>query len=312
MLRLPLDPIGWEWITWLALVSWTGILASFAAWGVPHFLAAHQLTAPNYRKQPIPLGSGLAVWATLIAHQAFLSLLAGEWQGKDLYGNLTIAATAVFMAGWLDDTVGDVKVKGLRGHWHALRYERRLTTGALKALVTASAAAWIGILAAGAIMPFDASLPDALIVFLNGVARWGVVFLLLCLSANTVNLLDLRPGRALKGFFVLGGAALLGSAWHGTFSTAVVFLLPALLSAVALFRQDIRACSMLGDAGANLLGFLAGFTLAICAPWPMQVLIAGLLTGLHVAAERFSLSKVIERIQLLRWFDRLGRADRQP
>ncbi|WP_213412220.1 hypothetical protein [Xylanibacillus composti] len=306
-------PEGWNWLAWLLLWGWTGTVAALAAWSVPRFLAAHRLTAANFRKQLIPLGSGMAVWVTVAAHCAFLSLFAAWWQGTEVYGSLAIAGTAVFFAGWLDDTVGDVKVKGLRGHWQAFRHNAQVTTGALKALSAAAAAAWIGALVAGPIPPIGgwAAVEEAGVVLI-WLVRWLLAFLLMCLSANTLNLLDLRPGRALKGFFVLGVAALLGGVWQGRTSEAIVMLMPGLLAALCLFRQDIQARSMLGDSGVNLLGFLAGFALASCAPMLMQLLIVALLTFLHVAAERISLSHVIDRTLLLHWFDRLGRADRQP
>ncbi len=294
---------------WLVLWGWTGAAAAVAAWAVPRFLAAHQLTALNYRKQPIPLGSGLAVWITVAAHSMFLSVAVGdEW----MFPSLPVAATVVFLAGWLDDTVGDVDVKGLRGHWQALRYEARLTTGTLKALAAAGAALWMSTLLAGA-LPSMRSM-DVLgtaATTLIWLVRWCLAFLLMCLSANALNLLDLRPGRALKGFFVMGGVVLLGSVWQDALFEALVCLLPVLLSALCLFRQDIRAHSMLGDSGANLLGFITGFAVAAYTSWLVQIWVVTVLIVLHWAAERISLSEVIDRTGLLYWLDRLGRADRQ-
>ncbi|MCQ6349962.1 hypothetical protein NPL98_28810, partial [Bacillus cereus] len=72
--------------------------------------------------------------------------------------------------------------------------------------------------------------------------------------ANLANLLDLRPGRALK--VVLPPAALLvlaaGEAERprrgGTLALA------ALLPGLAALPADLRERGMLGDAGANVLG----------------------------------------------------------
>jgi hypothetical protein len=64
---------------------------------------------------------------------------------------------------------------------------------------------------------------------------------------------------------------------------------------------------MLGDAGANAAGALAGFLLAWRSPlWLLSVL-AVVLLALNVTSERVSFSKVIERVAFLRWLDGLGR-----
>ncbi len=64
---------------------------------------------------------------------------------------------------------------------------------------------------------------------------------------------------------------------------------------------------MLGDAGANPAGALAGVFLAMW--WPLWGVIAlvVLLGVLNVVSERVSFSSAIEGSTLLRWFDGLGR-----
>ena len=64
---------------------------------------------------------------------------------------------------------------------------------------------------------------------------------------------------------------------------------------------------MLGDSGANLLGFAAGIGLYAVLPDPWVAVAA----GVAVVAERRRrdrvVRRVIERTPPLRWFDALGR-----
>jgi hypothetical protein len=124
--------------------------------------------------------------------------------------------------------------------------------------------------------------------------------LLIALSANAVNLLDLRPGRALKGLGVLTLTALI---WQ----PAAIWLLGPLLSGVALLAAlDCRAMAMMGDVGANSAGALVGLTLAAGAPPTVKLVLVALLALLHVVAERWSLTRLIAASRGLRWLDRLG------
>ncbi len=118
--------------------------------------------------------------------------------------------------------------------------------------------------------------------------------LLVGLSANVINQLDTRPGRALKAF-------LLGSAMLGLRPRRGVAL------AVLIAPYDLREMSMLGDAGSNTLGALLGYEsvgkLRGAARWSV---IGGLAT-LTVIGEQRSVGEVIERGRVLGAIDRLGR-----
>ncbi len=125
-----------------------------------------------------------------------------------------------------------------------------------------------------------------------GLARTRTVSgaLLVGLSANGLNQLDTRPGRALKVYL---GAALA--------------LRAPLRLAVLLAPYDLRERTMLGDAGSNALGAMLGLSsvsrltergrwAAICA-----------LSGLTLLGELVSLGGLIERTPVLRELDALGR-----
>ena len=236
----------------------------------------------NYRGRPVSLAGGPA-------------LVAGATAGAVLGAGSGRAAAAAAAAGagagtvgWYDDLVGgrpEQAAKGFRGHLAALR-SGRVTAGAVKvAGVGASglvAAALLGSSRRGR------------------VARGADVLLgagVVAGMANLVNLLDLRPGRALKAGLVLGVplAARSGVA-AGTVGAAAA-LLPA----------DLDERIMLGDAGANALGALLGTALAArTGPVARAALLAG-LAALTAASERVSFTQVIARTPVLRELDALGR-----
>jgi hypothetical protein len=119
--------------------------------------------------------------------------------------------------------------------------------------------------------------------------------LLVGLSANALNQLDTRPGRALKAFLL--GSALLG-------------LRPrkAVAVAVLLAPYDLREMAMLGDAGSNALGAVLGLESVRKLTGRQRARAVVALAGLTALGELRSLGSLIERAPLLRELDALGRA----
>lgn len=118
--------------------------------------------------------------------------------------------------------------------------------------------------------------------------------LLVGLSANALNQLDTKPGRALKAFLL--GSALLGFRPR-----------KAVAAAVLLAPYDLREMAMLGDTGANALGALLGCEsvarISRTRRWGAIVALA----GLTFLGERRSLGALIERTPVLSGLDALGR-----
>jgi len=114
--------------------------------------------------------------------------------------------------------------------------------------------------------------------------------LLVGLSANVLNQLDTRPGRALKAYL---GAALAVDAPLGL--------------AVLLTAYDLREMAMLGDAGSNGLGTLLGLSSVNRFTGRGRWAAIGALAGLTLLGETHSLGELIERTPLLRDLDTLGR-----
>jgi glycosyl transferase family 2 len=118
--------------------------------------------------------------------------------------------------------------------------------------------------------------------------------LLVGLSANAVNQLDTRPGRALKAFalgsFLLRGAPLRGAA-----------------AAVLLAPYDLREMAMLGDSGSNALGAMLGLRSVGRFTERQRWSAIAALAGLTLLGERRSLGELIERTPVFRELDAWGR-----
>jgi UDP-GlcNAc:undecaprenyl-phosphate GlcNAc-1-phosphate transferase len=236
-------------------------------------LAERGALAANHRGHRIPVGAGLA--------PALATALVGLAAGGSAGPSFAAGVLGFALVGLVDDLLGDRTTGGLRGHLGAL-LAGRLTTGAVKALVGFGVAAAVALAAGG------------------GILRVAVATLVMALAANAVNLFDLRPGRALKVVLLVGLVA---------FVAAPAAVTADLLGAAAgAWPEDVAGRAMLGDVGANALGFGLGFALARL---PSQGAVVALLAlvALHAYTERSSLSQAIERVAWLRYLDRLGRRD---
>lgn len=261
------------------LVAW--LATAWLAGPVSRMLAHGGAGRPNYRGREVPTAGGLAV---------LLGLTLGSlpWLLAGRAGAVPAAALVAWwgmgLLGLLDDLAGDRQARGFRGHWRALA-GGRLTTGFLKAsgglLVSAIAAA----VAAGG---------------WEALGR-GIVA---ALAANAVNLLDVRPGRAAKGY--LAGTMLLLPVAGG--DALFLLLLPA-AAAAGFLPRELREEAMLGDAGSNPLGASLGLAAGLALP-PSALFLAGAsLLALNLYAERHSLSEFILRHPWLDHLDRLGRLE---
>ncbi len=256
---------------------------AFGLGGTLWLTARYNLRRPNFRGDLIPSAFGLVVVL------CGLFVYTYEWNAQGLGTGSTAAYVVVTLGfgvlGLLDDVRGDRGVGGFRGHFRALA-GGRLTTGAAKAL------------GGGAI-----SLIAAFLICWP--LRWQMVLsaLLVALSANTLNLIDLRPGRCLFGFFV-GSVVVLGTL-AANHALDVGFLFDvAFAVAIVLYPLDAGGRVMLGDTGANTLGAILGVAGALYfAPFWQGVLVL-LLATFQLWCERRSLSRLIEETPWLRRLDR--------
>ncbi len=241
------------------------------------------LVRRNYRGWLIPRGYGI-IWL------AFGAVLYGEltWiadaSARPLSLSFLLVTVGFGLLGLADDLWGSEEAKGLRGHLGALRHGR-VTTGLVKA---------VGGLVAGVVTAYLLE-PD-----------WGALVggLLIALMANAMNLLDMRPGRAVSVFLVLSVVVVVYLLrTEQTLTAALLGFMMA--SALLLRRRDAAGEAMMGDVGSNLLGGVLGVSIVAGCPLWLEGMVLALLVALHVAAERVSLSQWIERTDWARRLDRM-------
>ncbi|MEV7231647.1 hypothetical protein [Polymorphospora sp. NPDC051019] len=278
------------------LVAGAGVLAARAALGaVTATPRAPALDRTNFRGRTVTLAAGpaLAVGASVAA--------AAGAPGPASGAAAAVAGLASGAVGLYDDVVGarpDQKTaKGFAGHLSALR-DGRVTSGLVKIAGVGAAG-----LAAATLLAADPAVRGHR--HRRGQRRAGrVVDVLLGAgvvagTANLVNLLDLRPGRALKSGLLLGAPLVSGPA--GGLAAGPVG------AAAALLPDDLDERVMLGDSGANALGALLGVALAARSGPLGRAGILAVVTALTAASEKVSFTQVIQRTPGLRELDALGR-----
>ncbi len=239
----------------------------------------------SFSGKAVSLTEGLVASAAMIAGAAVAP--AGSRRGA-----LTAIGSAA-AAGYIDDQLEDrfpAKGKGLRGHLGALR-EGKLTSGALKI-------AMIGGGAALGTLPLRRSGNAP-----HRCATWVCQSALVAGTANLVNLLDLRPGRALKA----SGLAAVPLAVSGN-GVAAAMAGSVLASGAVCASDDLSGKTMLGDFGANALGAGLGYAVASSSRASVRIGVLGAVVALTLASEKVSFSQVIEGNPVLSWVDQLGRS----
>lgn len=295
-------------------------------------IKASQWERTNFHGVTVSLRGGVAMAGAAVASAAVASVLSD--QPRAALGGV-VASLGGGLAGYIDDVDqgahdGGKVAKGLKGHLGALAHGQ-VTTGVIKiAGIGASA------LAASALVGSKATSVSgkAADLVLNTVLIAG--------TANLANLLDLRPGRALKAtvlvatplsYFSCAAAKAPASGASVTSATASVTsgasgapsatpaapasaspasaqrLLASGLNAAAITAlvEDLQETTMLGDTGANAAGALLGTSLAANDSWKLRLGTTLGVVGLILASEKVSFSKVIAANPALNWLDQLWR-----
>ncbi len=299
----------------LAVAAGAAVAARALFAGTPALpeAAQRELERTNHRGETVTLASGpvLTVAATAAA-------VAGAPKG--LRAAAAVAGIGAGAVGLYDDIVGarpDQKSdKGFRGHVAALR-EGRVSAGLVKVAgiglagliagraVTKGQAR--GLIAGRAVTKGQARGLIGGRAVTNGQARGRVGAVADALvaggvvagTANLVNLLDLRPGRAIKAGLLIGAPLTAGPAGG--------LVAGPIGAAAALIPEDLDERTMLGDSGANALGALLGLGLAASTGRRGRAALLAGLVALTAASEKVSFTKVIERTPVLRELDGLGR-----
>jgi UDP-GlcNAc:undecaprenyl-phosphate/decaprenyl-phosphate GlcNAc-1-phosphate transferase len=292
---------------WIIISAGSLLLGLFFLRCSKPILESPALLRLNYRGAEVPTSAGLiftpvflVVWiVVLILHRSsgyFRS--AGQDMSALMAGLyiLLILVLGMSLVGFLDDVAGDRSVRGFAGHFTEALHGR-FTTGFFKAL--------IGFLVA---LVVTSGLFRILHPLWKYYGKWFLSAAIVALAANLFNLLDLRPGRALKLYFPLmlltaGLALRFGYLRYGYILPAV----PVIAAALVLFPGDLKEKHMLGDAGSNVLGAVVGLGLVMEVNVWWQIGILVFLVFLTVLSEKFSFSRAIEGNRVLNWLDELGR-----
>lgn len=295
-------------------------------------IKASQWERTNFHGATVSLRGGVAMAGAAVASAAVASALSD--QPRAALGGV-VASLGGGLAGYIDDVDqgahdGGKVAKGLKGHLGALAHGQ-VTTGVIKiAGIGASA------LAASALVGSKATSVG------GKVADLALNTVLIAGTANLANLLDLRPGRALKAtvlvaaplsYFSCADAKTPASGASVTSATASVTsgasgapsatpaapasasgasaqrLLASGLNAAAITAlvEDLQETTMLGDTGANAAGALLGTSLAANDSWKLRLGTTLGVVGLILASEKVSFSKVIAANPALNWLDQLWR-----
>ncbi len=235
----------------------------------------------NYQGIDIPVSAGISLPMAMIIVFGLFSLLS--WYEVNYHLFLLGVMTICFL-GFIDDVWGQRDTLGFKGHFGQL-FKGRLTTGGLKAL-------------GGGLIAFFLAL------FLSG--PWYEVILntfIIALFTNMLNLLDLRPGRAGKGFvFFLLVLLILAKG-----NIDWLLITPVLGALLAYLPYDLKAKVMMGDAGSNVLGLILGYLCMVYLPIAIRIGVVVFLIVMHVYTEKYSLTQTIEKNSFLRALDNWGR-----
>ena len=267
-----------------AILILTGLLGTYSI--IPLFrslLIESNVLRPNYKKDMIPVSMGIVFLPMLIINAIILAYFTTNFKDMLYIFIFLFGLVSMFFAGILDDIIGNRDVSGLKGHFKSL-LNGKLTTGGFKALF----GGFIGLVISIAIS--------------KNIYDIVINTLIIALSTNLMNLLDLRPGRAIKGYLLISIVLLFTL---GEYTRNLLLLI--FPNVIAYFNQDLKAKAMMGDTGSNVLGISIGILFVMGYPLKVRLIWLAFLIFIHILTEKYSLTKIIENNKFLNFIDKLGR-----
>ncbi len=262
----------------------TGLVGTYLI--IPLFknlLIESNVVRPNYKNDMIPVSMGIVFLPMIIINGIILAYFTKDFKELTLLFIFIFATMSMFFAGILDDIIGNRDVSGLKGHFMSL-LKGKLTTGGFKALF----GGFVGLIISVSIS--------------KNIVDIVINTLIIALSTNLMNLLDLRPGRAIKVYlFIMLG---LFTTLTGYVRNLILLLVPNVL---AYFNNDLKAKAMMGDTGSNVLGISIGIIFVMAYSFKIRIAWLIFLIFIHILTEKYSLTKIIEKNKFLNFIDKLGR-----
>jgi UDP-GlcNAc:undecaprenyl-phosphate GlcNAc-1-phosphate transferase len=241
--------------------------------GLPFFIswqAGKKFLTVNFEGKKIATAGGAILFLSLLfGYPFFLSLplsLKFPWTLLFFY------LFGITLLGVIDDIWGEKKCKGLRAHLRKFCKGEGISTGMYKA-------------AGGLLLGTFVSTKISGGYWLS----WLIGGLYLALLSNLFNLLDTRPGRSIKTFFLTS----LPLIFYHNFA----WLLIPIWGVLAIYLPwEENKQIMLGDTGAYMLGGILGFSSLFVLSGRSIIFLNVFLLFLHLFCEKFSLNSIMEKM----------------
>jgi UDP-GlcNAc:undecaprenyl-phosphate GlcNAc-1-phosphate transferase len=253
------------------------------------------LMKKNFLGRSIPIIGGLTFLIGAVCTIPLVNIWLTGFAGSDdepgvyVLNAWVLSVLGFAVLGLIDDIWGSRDVGGFKGHFQSLIVKRRITTGLLKAVGGGGLALVSG---------YELSLD------MRSVHGYQPIYLLTCvyglliaLLANSLNLIDVRPGRTLSTAIILS-LAIIGTEF-GRFASP--FLLVAF---IPIYIYDRAGKIMLGDCGSNAIGAAIGVAYILALPFWGVCIGVVLLAAFNIWCEKHSVNKLIEDTPWLRSIDR--------
>jgi UDP-N-acetylmuramyl pentapeptide phosphotransferase/UDP-N-acetylglucosamine-1-phosphate transferase len=249
-------------------------------------LAEAGMQGANYRGVSLPVPIGAAIVPAALVALIPVTLLARLTDLNIFPSDLPLVLTfvpGVALLGLIDDVMSG-ESRGWRGH-AATALGGGFSSGLLKAAGTLG----LALLVASSLQGSD--------------SEFLVATAVLVLATNAFNLLDLRPGRSVKTFLLLGLGLTIATQIDEPAAALGILIGPVLVAGFF----DLREKAMLGDCGSNAIGAMAGIWIVLTLDSSELVIALAILALINLYGEFRSLSAVIEKVPGIRHLDSLGR-----
>lgn len=239
-------------------------LSLFVNWQVQK-----KLLITNFEGNKIATAGGAVLFLSFVFCYYFFSRMPNKLPLS--YALLLFYLFGITLLGAIDDIWGEKECKGLKGHLMKLWKKEGISTGLFKA-------------AGGLLLGFFVSsrLNEGYLI------EWIMGGLFLALLSNFFNLLDTRPGRSAKVFFLISFVFVI------FFRDFTWVLLPIWGILIVYLPWELNKQIMLGDTGAYLLGGILGIFSLITLSGKTIILLNLILLFIHLFCEKFSLNRMIE------------------
>lgn len=230
--------------------------------------AQKKLLITNFEGKKIATAGGAVLFLSLVFCYYFFSRMPNKLPLP--YALLLFYLFGITLLGAIDDIWGEKECKGLKGHLMKLWKKEGISTGIYKA-------------AGGLLLGFFVSSRIN-----EGIMEWIMGGLFLALLTNFFNLLDTRPVRSAKVFFLISFVIVI------FFRDFALVLLPVWGILIVYLPWELNKKIMLGDTGAYLLGGILGIFSLFALSGKTIVFLNLILLIIHLFCERFSLNRIIE------------------